>query len=569
MVDVFYEYPIHHADQTGSMMSCRLRIIIQSRISSQRLPAKALLPIAGFPSVALCALRARNTGRDVVLATSTTAEDDNITEVIESFNIPIFHGTLDDVLNRYVEASKDLQDDDYIVRLTADNMFPDGALIDRLWSAVQEPRPEHFVFQRGLPFGTGFEIIKVARLREAADSTVDRYDREHVTPWIGRNCDTKTVEFPQEWRDQIDDWSHLRTTMDSLSDYIRIKSVFDCLEEDPVKVSWHTLSRSMLELFGHRKPILPVVRHSRVITPFQLGSAQLGDKYGVANEVGEISDNEAARILRTAMDMGISEIETARDYNVAESRIGSLIPNGDVSRFQVTTKLSCLKELNSNASDSEVRHAVDASVYASCRALRLQKLPVIFLHRSEHVKSWDGAVIKRLIELQGLEVVGDIGVSIYEPDELDIVMSTDCVNHIQLPFNVLDHRWLANVVTRKIDKLSSRVVFSVRSALLQGLLTLPAERWPVPREKALQIVSWLGDMTVACRRQNVRDMCFAFVRSFEWVTKIVVGVDSVQQLKENIDYFKNPPLDDSQRSQIIATLPEFPLGLVDPRTWFS
>ncbi len=54
-----------------------LRIVIQSRLSSSRLPAKA----PGLPSVILCAKRARNTDIDTLLATSGDPNDDPLAEL--------------------------------------------------------------------------------------------------------------------------------------------------------------------------------------------------------------------------------------------------------------------------------------------------------------------------------------------------------------------------------------------------------------------------------------------------------------------------------------------------------
>ena len=53
-----------------------VRVVIQSRLSSSRLPGKAMLTLAGMPAVVLAARRAGNTGLDVVVATSDQGDDD-------------------------------------------------------------------------------------------------------------------------------------------------------------------------------------------------------------------------------------------------------------------------------------------------------------------------------------------------------------------------------------------------------------------------------------------------------------------------------------------------------------
>ncbi|MDB4718690.1 hypothetical protein OAG11_07460, partial [Verrucomicrobia bacterium] len=47
----------------------KIRIILQARLGSSRLPGKCLLSVGGYPLVVLSALRAANTGIPLVLAT--------------------------------------------------------------------------------------------------------------------------------------------------------------------------------------------------------------------------------------------------------------------------------------------------------------------------------------------------------------------------------------------------------------------------------------------------------------------------------------------------------------------
>ena len=78
----------------------KVRVILQSRTLSERLPAKVLLPLGGLPIAVLCARRLANTGLDVVLATSDTASDDLLARTAAEAGIRVFRGSLDDVLGR-------------------------------------------------------------------------------------------------------------------------------------------------------------------------------------------------------------------------------------------------------------------------------------------------------------------------------------------------------------------------------------------------------------------------------------------------------------------------------------
>ena len=104
--------------------------VLQARTNSSRLPGKVLLPIKGIPLAVLAAKRAANTGRNVIIATSLESSDDGLAALIQSNGLRCFRGSLKNTLDRFVSALSVYDDQDIVFRLTADNVFPDGALLD-------------------------------------------------------------------------------------------------------------------------------------------------------------------------------------------------------------------------------------------------------------------------------------------------------------------------------------------------------------------------------------------------------------------------------------------------------
>ena len=107
-------------------------IVIQARTSSSRLPCKVILPIKGIPLAVLAAQRAANTNRKVIVATSEEKDDDLLIKELEKWDISYFRGSLNNVLGRIVEGLSSFDDDTVVFRLTADNVFPDGKLLDEM-----------------------------------------------------------------------------------------------------------------------------------------------------------------------------------------------------------------------------------------------------------------------------------------------------------------------------------------------------------------------------------------------------------------------------------------------------
>lgn len=546
-----------------------LRIVVQARISSARLPAKALLPIGGVAGAALCVLRAGNRGGDIVLATSLHSDDDVLAEALNSYGITVFRGPLDNVLDRFVCATDDLSDDDIVVRLTADNVFPDGDFVDALVQQFMSKDVDYLGTNSpfdGLPYGLSAEVFSVQMLRKAALHASTDLEREHVTTWIRRNgicAETDASKFGLDRR-----YDHLRSTVDTLSDYVRIAKLFDALKEDPVKVSWRQLTDLLAA--SADAPVFRVPYRAeadgRASSILSLGTVQLGMPYGRANVQGQPSLADARNIIRIAIDHGITEIDTARAYGVSEQRIGMALRPDLQGRVRVITKLDPLSFLSADTSQIDVKRAVDASVFQSCRELGASRLDVLLLHRWAHREEYCGAIWERLLALRSDGVILKLGASVSSPDEAIEALKDEDVKHIQLPCNILDWRWehpdfLAAIKNRP------DIAVHVRSVFLQGILLGPAEIWPKNLVDISTYVHQLDQLVSDLGRESRADLCLAYLAGTDWVTSILVGVETESQLMQNLSLAKNLALTTAERIHVRNTFEDVPVNLLNPATW--
>jgi spore coat polysaccharide biosynthesis protein SpsF len=164
-------------------MHTRPGVILQARFASLRLPGKALAMI-GSRSVLEHCLRRLLAGRgaEVVLATTTNPEDDQLEAVAVRLGVAVFRGEVDDVLGRYAEAASRYRLDP-IIRATADNPAVDIDGPGRLLEALRDSGAD-YVREDGLPIGAAVEGITYAALRRAAMAARLPYDREHVTTFV-------------------------------------------------------------------------------------------------------------------------------------------------------------------------------------------------------------------------------------------------------------------------------------------------------------------------------------------------------------------------------------------------
>lgn len=547
----------------------RVRNVIQSRMSSTRLPGKALLPIHKLPMAALCAKRAANTGIETVIATSTNPEDDVLSDTALAAGFEVIRGNLNNVLSRFLQATSDLDDDDVVVRLTADNIFPDGELLARLTAVISEEIPYARIGGPEIPYGLSAEAFRVSTLRSyPAKELLEPNNREHVTPWIRSHFGDYLLEIPECSR-----WApNLRCTIDSPSDYLNMTRIFD-LVEDPVHISWQSLcdlldsnskNSSVRSALGTLSSCGP--SNEGAITPVLLGSVQLGVPYGI-NSHGQVpTQQESQQILAAAERLKFAGIDTARAYGESEKRIGEARSLGIANELHITTKVRPLDFLRADTTQAEGLSAVTESVAESLSELDVSRVSAILTHRAQ---DWyKPGVKKALVQEQQDSKAEHIGVSLSKPDELFEILKDPVCTYIQLPLNILDHRWndkgLQALILARPD-----VTIVARSVLLQGLLVeATGSRWPsnVPTSHS-EVMASLDLIVGEFNRESRLDLCLAYVNGIEWVTSMVLGCESANQAEELSRLSRQAPLTPLQISEVHDRLPKIDETLLDPSLW--
>lgn len=539
-------------------MPSPVRVLIQARTDSNRLPGKALLPVAGMPSAVLALKRAANTGLDVRLATSERSLDDQLADTATSAGTPVFRGSAHDVRSRFLDACADLDDQAIVIRLTADNLLPDGALIETVVTELTERDAEYLnldMMWRKPPYGLSVEAFRIGALRDSARESASDFDREHVTPTLRTRHEaaaTPAERFqPQE--------SVIRCTMDTFDDY---QLIGDCFREinDPIGVDWETLLARLV-----KRPGAPM--------PFSagpgliLGTAQIAMPYGSAVTVQPPTAEEAVSMVRTAISNHVAGIDTARAYIGSERTLGRAMKGGYADRCEIISKLSPLDEM---ADDTQPAHAAalaEISVLRTLEALGDGIRPHLLLHRAAHLQQWGGAVWKRLLELQAGGLIDRVGVSVQSPDELDQALARPELTLIQMPCNLLDWRWREAGLTERLEQ-ARHVTVHVRSVLLQGTLARPASSWPeIEGLDAEPVVEFLQQQTKKHHRHSIADLCIAWMRAQPWVDALVIGAERSAQLQDTLSLFTHAPLQSAQAEALAKAAPKVPEQLLDPARW--
>ncbi|MCE9619614.1 MAG: aldo/keto reductase [Planctomycetes bacterium] len=281
-----------------------------------------------------------------------------------------------------------------------------------------------------------------------------------------------------------------------------------------------------------------------------IGTAQFGLPYGVANRIGQVSAAEAREILRRAAEAGVDTIDTAMAYGNSEQRLGEI----GVKHFKVVTKLPAAP-----VECTDLSAWMMQSVEESLKRLGVAKLEGLLLHKPSQLLEVNGKkMYDTLTALKKDGFVNKIGVSIYEPCELEPLTARFHLDLVQAPFNVLDQRlrtsgWLDKLAEQNIE-------VHVRSIFLQGLLLMDEASRPEKFNRwGAFWIQWHKHLRASGR--TALEACLDFAISEKRIHRLVVGVESLVQFEECLQAMRGtrtstgspPTCDDVQ--------------LMDPRAW--
>ena len=258
-----------------------------------------------------------------------------------------------------------------------------------------------------------------------------------------------------------------------------------------------------------------------------LGTVQFGLAYGVANQYGQVSSKEVNQILKLANEMGVDTLDTAIGYGESEKVLGEL----GVDDFKLVTKLPILPD-----EVSDVDGWIESQMADSLARLGVQMVYGVLLHRSEDLLGDKGKhVIRSLERLKSNGIAKKIGISIYDPSELEHVLQAVNIDIVQAPLNLVDRRLETSGWLKRLNSQSIEV--HTRSTFLQGLLLMPRSEIPKKFERWNNLWDiWHTDLSkYQC---SAMAACLSYPISLSEVDKVVVGVDNKHQLEELIHITK-------------------------------
>lgn len=211
----------------------KILTVIQARRGSSRLPDKVRLPLAGQPLLVRMVERVQMAKRagQIVVATTTDADDDALATLCETHGINVFRGSPTDLLDRHYQAGL-AYGADAVVKIPSDCPLIDPAVIDRVLKFYLETAGQ-FDFVSNLhpatyPDGHDVEVMPLGALATAWREARRPLEREHTTPFFWENPDRFRLANVA-WETGLDYSMSHRFTIDYRADYEFIKAVYEAL----------------------------------------------------------------------------------------------------------------------------------------------------------------------------------------------------------------------------------------------------------------------------------------------------------------------------------------------------
>ncbi len=288
-----------------------------------------------------------------------------------------------------------------------------------------------------------------------------------------------------------------------------------------------------------------------------LGTVQFGLNYGINNFSGKPAKNDVFRMMDEALSRGIGYFDTAAAYGNAEDLLGEYGIHRH--KVKITTKL---QPNLVGENDPETEKIVKIQIEQSLRKLKLERLDGYLLHTPTDF--YNPRIIEALQQCKAKGLITHFGVSIYEVEHALDVVKSGLVDYIQVPYSVFDQR-VDQTEFFQLAKQNNVTVFA-RSAFLQGLILMEFDKIP---EKLAKVRKYLMEFDNIINKFGFsrKQAAFLFTYTHPDIDYLVFGVDTIDQLTENIAISRSHDDFSQCRSELSKYFKTIEKSIIFPSLW--
>lgn len=251
-----------------------------------------------------------------------------------------------------------------------------------------------------------------------------------------------------------------------------------------------------------------------------LGTVQFGLDYGINNLSGLPTLEKVFDLLDFANNYIIC-LDTARSYGVSEQRIGKYHRENLYRKFHVNTKFS----------KGRIENPLEELVGAIKR-LNISIIDTMMFHSLNDFKN-NRKRMKLLLEEGKGRYFKKFGVSVYTIEELEQLKKIAEVEVIQVSFNLMDNHSKKGVILTELKELGKEI--HVRSCFLQGLFFKSPDDLGQNLKGAAKYLDEINNIAII-NNYSIGELALSYCTSKSYIDKVLIGVDSKDQLKENLNW---------------------------------
>ena len=279
-----------------------------------------------------------------------------------------------------------------------------------------------------------------------------------------------------------------------------------------------------------------------------IGSANFSNKYGI-NKSKVSSITKLKKIINYCKKNRINSIDDALSYGNAKTVFKKVDTQGlkFISKIKLPKKYKLIKNLKLYFLNI---------IKESLKVRGQKKYSCLLAHEVSKDKKKNILILDILNFIKKKKLTNKIGISAYNPEEVYSILSLTKVDVVQIPFNIFDRRLISSGLINTLAK--KKIEVQVRSIFLQGALL--SKKTPSKLKKYDKTFNYWQKWCIKKKLNKVK-VCLHFVKSFNKISSIIIGINDIEQLKEIIKFLKEKTIDTGYKNIIKNN------NILDPRKW--
>lgn len=285
-----------------------------------------------------------------------------------------------------------------------------------------------------------------------------------------------------------------------------------------------------------------------------IGTANFNSNYGF--EKRRVSKKNIKKIITFAKKNRIINFDTAIDYSIPKNffQFKNQRNFKIISKFNIPKKNS--KKFIKNFENKILHHI---------NYIGINNLEGLLFHNIQDIKNKNFNHLINIIKLlKKKKIIKKFGFSIYNPNEINLILNKVKPDIIQAPLNLFDQRILNQGYLNILKK--KKIEIHIRSIFLQGTLVSPINQI-IKSKLPFKLLEKIRDLEKFCKKNNITrlEICSDFINKIKKIDKIIIGTKNDSQLEKIVYLFKNQKK--KKLSLNYDQFQQFNTKIIDPRKW--